>query len=76
MEGFLIREYEIIPRGCTGTSALAREPTFAARWLHGRQQKAITQWGWGFHTLRGGIDLGDLRFPPRFVGFVQIRNGF
>ena len=25
------------------------------------------QWGWGFHTLRGGIEPGDLRFGPRVV---------
>ena len=23
-------------------------------------QSAITQWGWGFHTLRGGIDPGSM----------------
>ena len=23
--------------------------------------------GWGFHTLRGGIDRGDNRFGPRFL---------
>ena len=34
-------------------------------------QSAITQWGWGFHTLRGGIDPGDLRLRPRLVGFVE-----
>ena len=33
-------------------------------------QSVITQWGWGFHTLGGGIDPGDLRFRPRVVGFV------
>ena len=34
--------------------------------------KAITQWPWGFHTLRGGIDTGDLRFRPRALGVVEI----
>ena len=75
MEGFLIRKYEIIP-GCTGTSALVRETTFAARWLHGRQLKAITQWCWGFHSLPGGIDLGDMRFLPLFVGLEEIWKDF
>ena len=28
-------------------------------------QSAITQWDWGFHTLRGGIDPRDVRFRPK-----------
>ena len=39
-------------------------------------QSATSQLGWGFHTLRGGIDPGDLRFRPRVVGVVEIWNGF
>ena len=35
-------------------------------------QSAIAQWCWGFHTLRGGIDPGNLRFRPRVVGFLYI----
>ena len=27
--------------------------------------------GWGVHTVGGGIDLGDHRFRPRFVGVVM-----
>ena len=34
-------------------------------------QSAISQWGWGFHTVRGGIDLEDHRCLPRFVGVVD-----
>ena len=34
-------------------------------------QSGITQWGWGFHTLRGGIDTGDLHFRPRFSRVVE-----
>ena len=29
------------------------------------------QWGWGFHTLRGGIDLEDLCFCPRVIAVVD-----
>ena len=29
-------------------------------------------WDWGFHTVRGGIDLGEVDFPPRVVGVVDI----
>ena len=34
MEGILIRGSKIILPGCAGTSALAREATLGARWLH------------------------------------------
>ena len=37
-------------------------------------QSAIGQWGWGFHTVRGGIDPGDRLFRPRFVGVVDVWN--
>ena len=39
-------------------------------------QSAIGRWRWGFHTMRGGIDLGDHRFRPRFVGVVEVWNDF
>ena len=35
-------------------------------------QSATSLLGWRFHTLRGGIDPGDLRFRPRVVGVVEI----
>ena len=35
-------------------------------------QSAISQLGWGFHNVRGGIDPGDHRFRPRFVGVVKV----
>ena len=34
-------------------------------------QSATSQWGSSFHTVRGGIDPGDLRFRPRAVGVVR-----
>ena len=36
-------------------------------------QSAITQWGWGLHTLRGGIDPRDLHLRSRVVGVVERR---
>ena len=39
-------------------------------------QPAISQWGWGFHNVRGGIDLGDLRFRPRFLWSCRYMEGF
>ena len=35
-----------------------------------------SQRGWGFHTLRSGIDPGDLRFRLRDVGVVEIWKDF
>ena len=35
-----------------------------------------SQWGWGFNTLRGGIDPGDLRFRLWDVGVVEIWKDF
>ena len=32
--------------------------------------------GWGFHTVRGGIDPGERRFHLQFVGFVDEWNVF
>ena len=37
-------------------------------------QLAITQCDWGFHTLRGGIDPGDVHFCPQFVWVVDIHR--
>ena len=37
---------------------------------------AITQFGWGLHTMRGGIDPGNLRLPARVIGTVEIWKGF
>ena len=39
-------------------------------------QSAITQWRWGFYTLRADIDPGDLRFGPPVAGVVEICKGF
>ena len=35
-------------------------------------QSAISQWDWGFHTVRAVIDPRDHRFRPRFVGVVEV----
>ena len=39
-------------------------------------QSAISQWGWGFHSRRGGIDPGDLCFHQRVVGVEEILRDF
>ena len=35
-------------------------------------QSPIGRWDWGFKTLPGRIDPGDLRLRPRVVGRVEI----
>ena len=37
-----------------------------------RVAMALRTSGCGFHAVRGGIDPGDHRFRPQFVGFVYI----
>ena len=75
MERFLTRGWETIVPGCGGTAALTRGSTLAARSMS-PSQSAITQWSWGFHTLRSVIDPGDLRFRPQVVGVVEIWKDF
>ena len=76
MKGFLNRGWELVPPGCGGTSALSHGATLDARWLHERQPISNHPAGLGFHTLRGGIDPGDLRLPPRVVVVVDVWNDF
>ena len=76
MEGFLIRGWEIILPGRGGTSALARGATLAAFWHHEPQPISNHPTGLGFHTLRGGIDPGDLRLRLQVVGVVEVWKGF
>ena len=53
-----------------GTLALSRGAARAAHWLHEAQPITNQQMGWGFHTVRGDIDPGDLRFRLRGVHVV------
>ena len=56
------------------------------RWVEGQpptragsmspSQSATSQRGCGLHTLRGGIDPGDLYIRPRVVEVVEIRKDF
>ena len=39
-------------------------------------QSAIGQWGWGFHTVRGGFDPAHLRFFPQVVWIVETWKDF
>ena len=52
MEGFIIRGGDFILSWW--------------HWLHGVQRIRVQpEWGWGFYTVRGGIDPWDHRFRPR-----------
>ena len=37
-----------------------------------RSQPATGPWDWGFHTVGGGVDPGELNFRPRGIGIVDI----
>ena len=54
MEGFLTGACDLILLGSAGS-------TYPS-------QLAMSQCDWGFHTVPGGIDPGDRRFHPRFLG--------
>ena len=56
------RDLGIGPRGNSRRALASCAPT----------KSAISQWGWGFHTVRSSIDPEDLRFRPRVVGVVQV----
>ena len=58
------RDLGVGPRGNSRRALASLAPAY--------QQSPSTLWGWGFHTLRGGIDPGDLRFLPRLVGVVDL----
>ena len=64
----------ITPRGAIPTGlarTLCRAKNVALCWLHEPQLIVNKrQWGRGFHTLRGGIGSGDVRFRPRIVCVV------
>ena len=36
-------------------------------------QPVIGWWGWGFYTVQGVVDPGELRFLPRVIGVVDGR---
>ena len=39
-------------------------------------QSATSQWGWSFHTVRGGIDPGDHRFRRRVCRSCKGMKGY
>ena len=76
MEGFLTRGWKLILPGF-GRSRRCPEGQLSTRaGSMSLSQLATSQLGWGFYTMRGGIDPGDLRFSSRVVGVVEIWKDF
>ena len=67
----MILGWHLIAPGCGGTSTLSRAVTLPARWLREPQPISNQPMGVGSRTVRGGIDLGDLRSCPGVVGIVD-----
>ena len=69
MKGFLNRGWRAYPPRVRRDLAFQLSPRAGS--MVSSSQSAITQWGWGFHTLRSGIDPGELRCRLRVVGVVE-----
>lgn len=55
----MVQGYGIIVLACSSISPLPGGKSLAARWLREPQLRPlISQYYWGFYTLRGGIDPG------------------
>ena len=76
MEGFVIRGYNPVLPWCGGTATLARGATLASLGLHEPQPNSNHPFGLGFPHLTGRPRSGDMRFHPRVVGDVDVRNMF
>ena len=76
MEGFLTRGWEIILPGCGGTSALARGPTLAARWLHEPQLINDRPVGLGFPHPAGRYRPGGSVYSSRCSWSGRDMEGF
>ena len=50
--------------------------TLDLRWLNEPQPISNQPVGWGFHTVRGGIDKGGICFRSRDFGVVEIWKAF
>ena len=76
MEGFFIRDETKSSPGAAGSRCWLEGQLSTHAGAMSPSQSATSHWGWGFHTVRGGIDAGDLRFRPWVVGIVEIWKDF
>ena len=77
MEGFTFRRLgTIVPGWCDfgiyDPGVGPYRPWGALDLFSSPSQSAINKWGCGFHTVRGGIDPGELCFRPQAVGIVDL----
>ena len=73
VEGFLTRgNCKLYSPGVAGSQRWPEGKLSPRAGSEGPSQSSITRWRWGFHTLRGGIDQGDLSFPPRLIHVIKI----
>ena len=76
MEGYLIRDWKLCSPGSAGPRRWPEGQLSLRAGFMSPCQSAISKCGWGFHTARGGIDPGDLCFPPGVVGVVEVWRDF
>ena len=76
MEGFLIRDKMLSSPGAAGPRRCPERQLSPRAGSMSLIQSATSQLGWGFHTLRGGVDPRDIRLRPRVVGVVEIWKDF
>ena len=76
MGGFLTQGWELILPGCGGTSALAREATLAARWLHEPQPISNQPVGLGFPHHAGRYRHGGSAFSSPGCWSCKHMEGF
>ena len=51
-------------------------PRVALALFSSPSQSSIGRWGWGFRTVRGGVDPEDHHFRSRVVGVVHVWTDF
>ena len=71
MENFSSGDKTLSSPGAAGPRRLQEGQLWLSAGSISPSQSATSQWGWGFPTLRGGIDPGDPHFRPRFAGVVE-----
>ena len=64
-EGFQMQGWETTFSGAAERRCCSEGQLLPRAGSVSSSQSAISQWGWGLHTVRCEIDPGDLRFRPR-----------
>ena len=72
LEGILVRKRENILSGYGGPRRWPKRQLSPRAGSRSLNQLALTRWSWDFHTARGRIDPGDLRFGSWVAGVIDI----